>query len=127
MFCCGEKTSPFNKRGSKTTFWNEDDPNHTYLSEAIYVSIPFLISIRPGAHYGIFWDNTHRTQFNLGQVADERHYILESDAGEVDYYFFAGRLGARRGARLRAIDRKDVDAAAMGAWLSAVPLELYER
>jgi len=35
------KTSPFNKRGSKTTFWNKDDPNHTYLNEAIYVSIPF--------------------------------------------------------------------------------------
>ena len=80
----------FNKRGSKTTFWNTDDPNHTYTTEAIYVSIPFLISTRPGAHYGIFWDNTHRTQFNLGQVADEKHYVLEAEAGEIDYYFFAG-------------------------------------
>lgn len=90
FFGCGEKTSPLNKRGSKTTFWNTDDPNHTYATEAIYVSIPFLISTRPGAHYGIFWDNTHRTQFNLGQVEDEKHYVLESDAGEIDYYFFAG-------------------------------------
>ncbi|HXI85028.1 MAG TPA: glycoside hydrolase family 31 protein [Verrucomicrobiae bacterium] len=90
FFGCGEKTSPLNKRGSKTTFWNKDDPDHTYLNEAIYVSIPFLISTRPGAHYGIFWDNTHRTHFNLGQVEDEKHYILESDAGEIDYYFFAG-------------------------------------
>jgi alpha-glucosidase len=90
FFGCGEKTSPFNKRGSTTTFWNTDDPNHTYLSEAIYVSIPFLISTRPGAHYGVFWDNTHRTRFNLGQVEDEKHYILESDAGEIDYYFFSG-------------------------------------
>ena len=90
FFGCGEKTSPFNKRGSKTTFWNKDDPNHTYLTEAVYVSIPFLISTRPGAHYGIFWDNTHRTHFNLGQVADEKNYILESDAGEIDYYFVAG-------------------------------------
>jgi alpha-glucosidase len=90
FFGCGEKTSPLNKRGSKTTFWNTDDPNHTYVDEAIYVSIPFLISTRPGAHYGIFWDNTHRTHFNLGQVEDEKHYILESDAGEIDYYFIAG-------------------------------------
>ena len=90
FFGCGEKTSPLNKRGSKTTFWNKDDPNHTYATEAIYVSIPFLISTRPGAHYGIFWDNTHRTHFNLGAVEDEKHYILESDAGEIDYYFFAG-------------------------------------
>ena len=90
FFGCGEKTSPLNKRGSKTTFWNTDDPGHTYATEAIYVSIPFLISTRPGTHYGIFWDNTHRTQFNLGQVEDEKHYILESEAGEIDYYFFAG-------------------------------------
>jgi len=90
FFGCGEKTSPLNKRGSKTTFWNTDDPNHTYATEAIYVSIPFLISTRPGAHYGVFWDNTHRTHFNLGLVEDEKHYILESDAGEIDYYFFAG-------------------------------------
>src|SRR5262249_10611276 len=78
FFGCGEKTSPFNKRGSKTTFWNTDDPVHTYLTEAVYVSIPFLISTRPAAHYGIFWDNTHRTRFNLGQVEDEKHYTLES-------------------------------------------------
>jgi len=90
FFGCGEKTSPLNKRGSKTTFWNTDDPNHTYATEALYVSIPFLISTRPGAHYGIFWDNTHRSHFNLGQVENENHYILESDAGEIDYYFFAG-------------------------------------
>ncbi len=90
FFGCGEKTSPFNKRGSKTTFWNADDPSHTYLDEAIYVSIPFLISTRPGAHYGIFWDNTRRTHFNLGQVEDEKHYVLEADSGEIDYYFFAG-------------------------------------
>ena len=90
FFGCGEKTGMMNKRGQEFPFWNKDDPNHTYATGAIYVSIPFLISTRPGAHYGIFWDNTHRTHFNLGQVEDEKHYILEADAGEIDYYFFAG-------------------------------------
>jgi len=90
FFGCGETAGPLNKRGSTTTFWNTDDPNHTYATEALYVSIPFLISTRRGAHYGIFWDNTHRTNFNLGQTTDEKHYILESAAGEIDYYFFAG-------------------------------------
>jgi len=90
FFGCGEKTSPLNKRGSRTAFWNTDDPDHTCATEALYVSIPFLISTRPGAHYGIFWDNTHHSHFNLGQVENEDHYILESDAGEIDYYFFAG-------------------------------------
>ncbi|MGA2605303.1 MAG: glycoside hydrolase family 31 protein [Verrucomicrobiia bacterium] len=90
FYGCGEKTGPLNKRGSKTTFWNTDDPNHTYATEALYVSIPFLISTRPGGHYGIFWDNTYRTHFNFGQVQGENHYILESEAGEIDYYFLAG-------------------------------------
>jgi alpha-glucosidase len=90
FFGCGEKTGPMNKRGQSFGFWNTDNPRHTYLDGEIYVSIPFLISTRPGAHYGIFWDNTHRSFFNLGEVEDEKHYFLESDAGEIDYYFIAG-------------------------------------
>lgn len=108
FFGCGEKTGPMNKRGQSFGFWNTDNPTHTYLSGEIYVSIPFLISVRSATgvspvagagqatragrpcHYGIFWDNTHRSQFNLGQVEDEKHYWLESDAGEIDYYFLAG-------------------------------------
>ncbi len=90
FFGCGEKTGVFNKRGQAFGFWNTDNPSHTYLTGEIYVSIPFLISTRSGAHYGIFWDNTHRSHFNLGQVEDERHYWLESADGEIDYYFIAG-------------------------------------
>lgn len=90
FFGCGEKTGQFNKRGEVFANWNTDNPSHTYLNGEVYVSIPFLISTRPGAHYGIFFDNSHRTLFNLGRVPDEQHYFLEADAGEVDAYFFAG-------------------------------------
>jgi alpha-glucosidase len=90
FFGCGEKTGQFNHRGRAFGFWNTDNPRHTYLDGELYVSIPFLISTRPGAHYGIFWDNTHRSFFNLGRVPEEDHYFLESDAGEIDYYFLAG-------------------------------------
>ncbi len=90
FFGCGEKTGPLNKRGQSFGFWNTDNPTHTYLNGEVYVSIPFVISTRPEAHYGIFFDNTHRTFFNLGHVEDEKHYYLEADAGELDYYFFAG-------------------------------------
>lgn len=89
FFGCGEKTGQMNKRGQSFSFWNVDNPQHTYLNGDVYVSIPFLISTRPGAHYGIFWDNTYRTSFNLGH-GDENSYRLEADAGEIDYYFFAG-------------------------------------
>ncbi len=90
FFGCGEKTGPLNKRGQSFGFWNTDNPTHTYLNGEVYVSIPFVISTRPEAHYGILFDNTHRTFFNLGHVEDEKHYYLEADAGELDYYFFAG-------------------------------------
>jgi alpha-glucosidase len=86
FFGCGEKTGQMNKRGQSFGFWNTDSLGHTYLHGEIYVSIPFLISTRG---YGIFWDNTHRTFFNLGH-GDESRYFLEADAGEIDYYFFAG-------------------------------------
>lgn len=90
FFGCGEKSGMLNKRGQSFGFWNTDNPTHTYANGELYVSIPFLVATRPGAHYGIFWDNTHRTDFNLGQVADEQHYWLQSAAGEIDYYFIAG-------------------------------------
>lgn len=87
FFGCGERGGMMNHRGAKLTFWNTDDWNHTYLTNALYVSIPFLISTRAGAHYGIFWDNTHRTTFDF---RNEKEYTLESDGGEVEYYFIAG-------------------------------------
>jgi alpha-glucosidase len=86
FFGCGEKTGQMNKRGQSFGFWNTDSLGHTYLTGEIYVSIPFLISTRG---YGIFWDNSHRTFFNLGH-GDESRYFLEADAGEINYYFFAG-------------------------------------
>jgi alpha-glucosidase len=89
FFGCGEKTGQMNKRGQSFAFWNTDNPTHTYLNDEVYVSIPFLLSTRPGAHYGIFWDNTHRTFFNLGHGEESRYY-LGADAGEIDYYFFGG-------------------------------------
>ena len=107
FFGCGEKTGQFNKRGEVFANWNTDNPAHTYLNGEVYVSIPFLLSVRsraidraavgdesphyePPVCYGIFFDNSHRTLFNLGRVADEKHYFLEADGGELDYYFFAG-------------------------------------
>jgi alpha-glucosidase len=90
IFGCGEKTGVFNKRGQALGFWNTDNPSHTYLNSEIYVSIPFFLSSRPGAHYGIFWDNTHRTHFNFGHGAAENETRLESSHGEVDFYFLAG-------------------------------------
>ena len=97
FFGCGEKSGMMNKRGQSFGFWNTDNPHHTYLNGELYVSIPFLISTRtPGRArkgaptYGIFFDNTHRTFFNLGLVEDEKHYFLEADCGELDYYFIGG-------------------------------------
>lgn len=94
FFGCGEKSGQFNKRGEVFANWNTDNPSHTYLNGELYVSIPFLISVRwEGGQphcYGLFFDNSHRTVFNLGRVPDEGHYVLEAEGGELDYYFFAG-------------------------------------
>jgi alpha-glucosidase len=91
FYGCGEKTGQLNKRGEQFSNWNTDNPSHTFLNGELYVSIPFLISSAGGARcYGLFFDNCHRTTFNLGRTTDETHYWLEADAGELDYYFIAG-------------------------------------
>jgi alpha-glucosidase len=87
----GEKSGLLNKRGSTTTNWNTDNPHHTYLDEALYVSIPFFIGARPEQKifHGVFLDNTHQTHFDIGQ-RDENLLEMRANGGELDYYFMLG-------------------------------------
>jgi len=42
-----------------------------------------------GAAYGIFLDNTYRTNFDFGKESRD-FYSFGADGGELDYYFFYG-------------------------------------
>jgi alpha-glucosidase len=89
-FGCGERTSGLEKTGSYQVFWNVDPPaGHTASFENLYTSIPFALSLVNGKAHGLFFDNTHRVEFDLARENGGRAYF-GAEAGDIIYYVFAG-------------------------------------
>ena len=85
----GEKTGRLERRGLAMTNWNYDIPAYTPATDPIYHSIPFFLGMKDGKFYGIFFDNTYRTSFDMGKES-ERYYSFGAEDGILDYYFFYG-------------------------------------
>jgi len=85
----GEKTGMLERRGLAMTDWNSDIPAYTPGTDPVYQSIPFFLGMNGGKFYGIFFDNTFRTSFDMGKESD-RYYSFGADGGTIDYYFFYG-------------------------------------
>ena len=89
-FGCGERTSGLEKTGSYQVFWNVDPPTgHTASFNNLYASIPFTLSMANGSAHGLFFDNTHRVEFDLALENEDRAYY-GAEGGDVIYYVFAG-------------------------------------
>lgn len=84
----GEKTGPLNRRGNAYTNWNTDIPAYSYRQDPLYVTIPFYIGIHKEGVYGIFLDNSYRTNFNFGASTDDGFSSFSAANGELNYYFF---------------------------------------
>ncbi|MBN1154647.1 DUF4968 domain-containing protein [candidate division KSB1 bacterium] len=85
----GGKTGEFNKRGKTFTMWNSDTPGYTLTQDPLYQTHPFFLSIHQNIGFGIFLDNSYRTNFNFGAGTD-RFYSFEVEDGILDYYFIYG-------------------------------------
>jgi alpha-glucosidase len=85
----GEKSTPLDKRGRSYVMWNQDPSGFDASSEPLYQSVPFFIGLRQGRAYGLFFDNTFRSSFDMGAEAPDR-YSFGAEGGEMNYYFFAG-------------------------------------
>ena len=85
----GEKAARLDKRRGHFTMWNSDTPGYGEGTDPIYQSIPFYLGWQNGETYGIFFDNSYRTQFDLGQSTQE-YAAFSADGGEMNYYFFWG-------------------------------------
>lgn len=86
----GDKTGFLNKRGYEYVMWNTDDPAPQVDSfKSLYKSIPFFITLRRDAVFGLFFDNTYRSSFDMGKESDDyyRYSVLN---GNLDYYLIAG-------------------------------------
>jgi alpha-glucosidase len=89
-FGCGERTSGLEKTGTYQVFWNVDPPaGHTASFNNIYSSIPFVLSMRDGRAYGLFFDNTHRVEFDLAHEDSDLSYY-GAEGGNIVYYVFCG-------------------------------------
>ena len=89
-FGCGERTSGLEKTGTYQIFYNIDPPlGHTASFNNLYSSIPFTFSITNGKAHGLFFDNTHRVEFDLA-LEDENRAYYGAEGGAIVYYVFCG-------------------------------------
>src|SRR5918997_6122498 len=89
-FGCGERTSGLEKTGSHQVFWNVDPPlGHTASFNNLYSSIPFTFSLANGVAHGLFFDNTHRVEFDLA-LEDEGRAYYGAEGGSIVYYVLCG-------------------------------------
>lgn len=85
----GEKALPESRQEQSIVNWNTDTYSYPPGLDPIYQSIPFFIALRQGRAYGLFFDNTYRTHFDMGHTAPER-YTFGAAGGELNYYVFTG-------------------------------------
>jgi alpha-glucosidase len=55
------------------------------------MSVPFYMGIHSSRQYGIFFDNTYRSHFNMG-ASNNRFSSFGAEGGEMNYYLFAGTM-----------------------------------
>ncbi len=86
----GEKTGNLDRRGEAHINWNTDNPAYQVDDDDIYSTFPFYIGIHHGLTYGIFFDNTYRSNFNFG-ASNDRFSSFGADGGDMNYYFIYGK------------------------------------
>src|SRR5258708_1317726 len=85
----GEKATRLDKRRGQFVMWNSDIPGYTEGTDPIYQSIPFYLGWEDGCAYGLFYDNSHRATFDLGNSGQE-YAGYTAAGGALEYYFFHG-------------------------------------
>lgn len=86
IYGLGEKNGSINRVGNRFKMWNSDKPCYEVNEDPLYKSIPFFMS---SAGYGIFFDNTYKTEYDFGKEA-ENYYSFSAPGGEMIYYFIFG-------------------------------------
>ncbi|WP_267202577.1 glycoside hydrolase family 31 protein [Limosilactobacillus kribbianus] len=86
----GDKPGFLNKRGYDYDNWNVDFGQvHDESVKCIYKSIPVMYGIKDNHPYGLFFDNTYKSHFDLGKESENYYYYSAVD-GNVDYYVLGG-------------------------------------
>ena len=89
IYGLGEKAFPLNRRGQQFAVWNQDPQQYEPGADPIYLNVPFYLSLARERCFGLFYDNTYRSYFDVGHHhGDELVYC--ADDGELCYYLFYG-------------------------------------
>src|SRR5690606_36814022 len=86
----GDKPSDNNLKGKRFENWVTDSYAFGKHTDPIYKAIPFYTALHHDKSYGIFFDNTFKSQFDFCQ---ERRNITSfcAHGGDITYYFLYGR------------------------------------
>jgi alpha-glucosidase len=85
----GDKAVSTDRRNGGFSMWNTDAVMWEESTDPLYKSIPFFVGVRGGKAYGIFFDNTYRSNFQFGKMLDG-YYSFGAPGGELNYYFING-------------------------------------
>jgi alpha-glucosidase len=90
FFGFGERTGLLDKLGRQMINWTTDPPHgHGPGTDPIYEAIPVFMALRPHLAYGVFFNNTWRSRFDMGAEQSDV-WRMEADGGELDYYVVYG-------------------------------------
>lgn len=89
FFGLGDKTVSLNLRGHRLVNWNTDTYSFAKGQDPLYRSIPFYIGLYNGTAYGIFFDNTFKSQFDFGYQENNKTSFW-AEGGELQYYYIHG-------------------------------------
>ena len=119
----GDKTGFMDKRGYEYVMWNTDDPAPQMDNfKSLYKSIPFFITLHKNAVFGLFYDNTYRSCFDMGIGGILLVWCCRRQSG-----LLSDRRREYAGGawQLYLSDRYGSGSAEVDPGLSSVPLELY--
>ncbi len=86
----GEKAfAGMSRNGEYIANWNSDTFAYPVGLDPIYQTIPFFYALNDGKSYGLFFNNTFRSYFDMGKTSPER-YSFGAEGGELDYFVFTG-------------------------------------
>ena len=73
--------------------WNTDiwavEPEYSAHTDPLYLGIPFFLTLHQGRASGVYFNNTFRTRFDVGQQHPDE-LVFEAEGGDLDYFVISG-------------------------------------
>jgi alpha-glucosidase len=90
FFGFGERAGQLDKLGRQLINWTTDPAHgHGPGTDPLYIAIPVFLALRPGLGYGLFFNNSCRSRFDI-DTGRTGAWRMEAEGGELDYYVVYG-------------------------------------